>query len=73
MVACMPCRHAPVPFPRPPIAKTQKLFDASSCTALARACLFIFIPCLTFGKLAQSVTLDSVLYLWPLVANIVVR
>ncbi|KAL6785981.1 hypothetical protein ACKKBG_A00915 [Auxenochlorella protothecoides x Auxenochlorella symbiontica] len=50
----------------------KKLFDASSCTALARACLFIFIPCLTFGKLAQSVTLDSVLYLWPLVANIVV-
>lgn len=59
-----------LPGPNPP---AQKLFDATSCTTLARACMYIFVPSLTFGKLSQSVTLDSVLYLWPLLANLVLR
>jgi predicted permease len=37
---------------------------------LAQMCFFVFVPTLTFAKITQAVSLDSIAHLWPLLLNL---
>ena len=40
---------------------------------VAKLCFHVFNPALTFGKLVQAISVDSVKHLWPLLANMTLR
>lgn len=50
----------------------QGVLTPTGCQLLARVSFLVFTPSLTFTKLAQAVSLDSVRHLWPLLANMTV-
>ncbi|KAL4424764.1 hypothetical protein ABPG77_000804 [Micractinium sp. CCAP 211/92] len=46
--------------------------NAQGCQTVARICFYVFTPALTFSKLAQAVSLQSIQHFWPLLANITI-
>ncbi|KAI3433898.1 hypothetical protein D9Q98_003700 [Chlorella vulgaris] len=46
------------------------VLDESGCQVLAQMCFFVFVPTLTFAKITQAVSLDSIAHLWPLLLNL---
>jgi len=51
------------------LSRSGKLKHPEGTGAIAAACFYMFIPALTFSKLASSVTIQKLGELWPLLAN----
>ncbi len=51
----------------------QGTLNQQGCQVLARLCFYVFTPALTFGKLVQAISIDSVKHFWPLLANMTIR
>lgn len=60
---------APTAASRDPFPTRQGVLTPAGCQLLARVCFLVFTPALTFTKLAQAVSLESIRHLWPLLAN----
>jgi len=46
-----------------------KIKHPEGTSVIAAACFYLYIPALTFSKLASTVTLDRLYHLWPLLVN----
>ncbi|KAL4437147.1 hypothetical protein ABPG75_004286 [Micractinium tetrahymenae] len=49
------------------------VLNGQGCQTVAKLCIFVFTPALTFSKLAQAISLQSIAHLWPLLANTTVN
>ncbi|GAB4818022.1 hypothetical protein N2152v2_005068 [Parachlorella kessleri] len=50
----------------------QGTLNQAGCQVLARMCFYVFTPALTFSKLAQAISIESVKALWPLLCNMTI-
>lgn len=50
----------------------QGVLTPAGCQLLARVSFLVFTPALTFSKLTQAVSLESIQHLWPLLLNMTV-
>ncbi|PSC75420.1 auxin efflux carrier [Micractinium conductrix] len=48
------------------------VLNEQGCAVVSRLIYYVYIPALTFSKLAQAVTLSSIAHLWPLLANMTI-
>ena len=51
----------------------QGTLNQAGCQVLARMWFYGFTPALTFSKLAQAISIESVKALWPLLCNMTIR
>ena len=59
--------------PPAPHYHLQGVLNEQGCAVVSRLIYYVYIPALTFSKLAQAVTLSSIAHLWPLLANMTIR
>ena len=53
-----------------PAVPMQGILDVPGSATAARLSFYVFTPALTFSKLVQAVSLNSIAHLWPLLANL---
>jgi predicted permease len=66
-------QQQPASFPTPPCCCIQGVLDARGRNSLSRVNFYVFIPSLTFSKLAASVDLTNIGRWWFLPVNIFIR